>query len=274
MRIVSDFYDSAHRPPAMLEELRAVWRYRELLAQLVERNIKVRYKRSVLGLAWTMLNPLLMMAILTIVFSNVFRITLEHYPVYVLSALVLWNFFAQATLAAATELAWGNSLLQRIYVPRTIFVISAVGTGLVNLYLALAPLVLIMLATGVPLRPALVFLPVPILLTAMFALGMGLALAVLAASFADVVDIYQVTLTAWLYLTPIIYPKEIVPGQLHGLFLLNPMYYLLEMFRQPVYSGTLPPFELIVAASGMAFSVLGFGWWFFARNADGLAYRV
>jgi len=274
MQTVSDFYDSAQRPPAMLEELREVWRYRDLLAQLIERNIKVRYKRSVLGLAWTMLNPLLMMAILSIVFSNLFRITLEHYPVYVLSALVLWNFFSQATLTAMTELAWGNSLLQRIYVPRTIFAISAVGTGLINLLFALAPLAVIMLAIGVPLRPALILLPVPILLTAMFALGVGLALSILAASFADVVDIYHVALTAWLYLTPIIYPQEIVPAHLQWFFRLNPMYYLLETFRQPIYAGVLPALETLAPASAIAVSALVIGWWFFARNADGLAYRI
>jgi len=258
----------------MLEELLEVWRYRDLLAQLIERNIKVRYKRSVLGLAWTMLNPLLMMAILSIVFSNLFRITLEHYAVYVLSALVLWNFFAQATLMAASELAWGNSLLQGIYVPRTIFSISAVGTGLINLLFALVPLAVIVVIVGVPLRPALIFLPISILLTTMFTLGVGLVLSVLAASFSDVVDIYQVALTAWLYLTPIIYPKEIVPPQLHWFFLLNPMYYFLEIFREPIYSGTLPTFEIIASASLLACSMLLIGWWFFARNADDLAYRL
>lgn len=274
MRPTLEFYDSAHRPPAMLEELREVVRYRDLLAQLVVRNLTVRYKRSVLGLAWTMLNPLLMMTILTIVFSNVFRITLEHYPVYVLSALVLWNFFSQATLTAMSELVWGSGLLQRIYVPRTIFALAAVGTGMVNLLLALIPLALIVLVTGVPLGPALVFLPIPIVLLAMFALGLGLALSVLAVSFADVVDIYQVALTAWLYLTPIIYPKEIIPSNLQWVFALNPIYYLLEIFRQPIYAGVLPSFEMIAVASAIAVGAFVIGWWFFARNADGLAYRI
>ncbi|MBI5652665.1 MAG: ABC transporter permease [Chloroflexi bacterium] len=274
MNQVSDFYDSAHRPSLMLEELRAVWRYRDLLAQLIARNLTVRYKRSILGFAWTMLNPLLMMTILTLVFSNVFRVTLEHYAVYVLSALVLWNFFAQATSAAMSELAWGSGLFQRIYMPRAIFVLAAIGTNLVNLLLAMIPLAVIMLATGVPFRPALLFLPVPIGLTALFALGIGLVLAVLAVSFADIVDIYQVALTAWLYLTPIIYPPEIVPAQWRGLFALNPLYGLLELFRQPIYAGVLPAFDLIVAMSALAFGVVAFGWWFFARNVDGLAYRI
>jgi ABC-2 type transport system permease protein len=149
-----------------------------------------------------------------------------------------------------------------------------VGTGLINLLFALAPLAVIMLAIGVPLRPALILLPVPILLTAMFALGVGLALSILAASFADVVDIYHVALTAWLYLTPIIYPQEIVPAHLQWFFRLNPMYYLLETFRQPIYAGVLPALETLAPASAIAVSALVIGWWFFARNADGLAYRI
>lgn len=267
-------YDSARRAPAMIEELREVIRYRDLLAQLIARNLKVRYKRSVLGLAWTMLNPLAMMTILTIVFSNVFRISLEHYPVYVLSALVLWNFFAQTTMVATTELVWGGSLFQRIYVPRTTFTLSAVGTGLFNLILSLVPLILIMLVIGVPLRPVLLVLPFAILLVAMFTLGIALILSMLAVYFTDVLDIHQLVLTAWMYLTPIIYPVEIVPEQYRWLFNLNPMYHLLELFRTPIYAGTLPSLEHLGAASVSAIAVLLLGWWAFASRVDEFAYRV
>lgn len=270
----SAVYDSARRPLPMLEELVEILRYRDLLAQLVARNIKVRYKRSVLGVAWTMLNPLLMMLILTLVFSNLFRISFEHYAVYVLSALILWNCFAQTTVMAMGELVWGGGLLQRIYFPRTVFALSAVGTGLVNLLLALVPLAMIMLMTGVPLQPALLFLPVPILLTAMFALGVGLVLSALAVYFADVMDIYQIVLTAWMYLTPIIYPLAIIPPQYQWLFNLNPMYHLLECFRLPIYAGTLPGLGRLTAASAVALIALIGGWWFFTRQVDEFAYRV
>jgi ABC-2 type transport system permease protein len=164
----------------MIEELREVWRYRDLLLQLVSRNIKTRYKRSVLGIGWTMLNPLFMMLILTFVFSNLFRITVEHYAVYLLSALTLWGFFAGSTTDAMTELVWGGGLLHRIYLPRTVFALSAVGTGMVNLLFALGPLAVIMLVIGT-FRPQLLFLPIPILLTGIFTLGVGLIFSVLAA---------------------------------------------------------------------------------------------
>src|SRR5438093_12357629 len=111
-------YDSARRPLPFWEELCEAWRYRDMVVQLVARDMKVRYKRSVLGIAWTMLNPLMMMVVLTLVFSHLFRVTLPHYPIYVLSAMVLWNFFAQSTTVAMSQLVWGGALLPRIYMPR------------------------------------------------------------------------------------------------------------------------------------------------------------
>src|SRR5687767_10333494 len=126
-------YDSARRGSAPLEELQSAWQYRDLIAQLISRDVKARYKRSVLGIAWTMLNPLLMMAILTLVFSEFFRFEVRHYPVYLLSAMIMWNFIGQTTTAAMSHLLWGGQLMTRIYVPRTVFALAATGTGLVNL---------------------------------------------------------------------------------------------------------------------------------------------
>lgn len=267
-------YDSSRRGFAMLDELREVWRYRDLLIQLVSRNIKVRYKRSVLGIVWTMLNPLLIMIILTLVFSNIFRVQIEHYSIYILSALVIWNFFAQTTTMAMSELVWGGGLFHRIYMPRTVFALSAIGTGIVNLLFALVPLVLIMLATGVALTPALLFLPVAIVLTAMFALGVGLMLSVLAAQFADVVEVYQILLTAWMYLTPIIYPLDIIPPAYRWLFDLNPMYHLLQVFRLPIYDGVLPGVSRLFVAALVATGTLVIGWAWFTKKADEFAYRI
>ena len=267
-------YDSAQRRSPLVEELVELIRYRDLLAQLVARNIKMRYKRSVLGIAWTMLNPLLMMIVLALVFSSIFRFTLENYLVYVLSGLIFWNFFAQTTNSAMSELVWGGSLLTRIYVPRAVFAASALGTGLVNLFLSLVPLIIIILATGAPLRPSIIFLPIAILLTAAFALGVGLLLSTLAVYFTDVVDMYQIALTAWMYLTPVIYPKEIIPEHLRWLFNLNPLYHLLEVFRAPIYIGWLAGPKTL-AAAGLAASVsLLIGWWFFTKRADEFSYRV
>lgn len=267
-------YDSTQTGNPFLSELKELIRYRDLLWQLVSRNIKTRYKRSVLGIFWTMLNPLLMMLVLTFIFSNIFRFQLPHYATYALSGLALWNFFAQTTTGAMSELIWGSSLMHRIYLPRSIFAISALGTSLVNLVLTLIPLFVVMLITGTPLRPALLILPLPIILTAMFALGVALILSRVAAFFADVLEMYQILLMVWMYLTPIIYPKEIIPERLRWLFNLNPLYHLIEIFRAPLLVGWLAGPNTVLASVVAALATLAFGWWYFSRKADELAYRI
>jgi ABC-2 type transport system permease protein len=269
-------YDSSQRVWPFIEEFRELLRYRDLLKHLIARNIKTRYKRSVLGILWTMLNPLLMMLVLTFVFSEVFRIagSAKHYAAYALAGLSLWNFFSQTTLGAMSELIWGGGLLSRIYVPRAIFAASALGTGLVNLVLSLLPLFLIMIITGVPIRATILILPLPILLTAMFALGVALFLSRVAAYFADVMEMYQILLMAWMYLTPVIYPKEILPARFQWIFNLNPMYHLLEVFRAPLHAGQLAGPKTLAAAAVTSLLTLVFGWWYFSRKADELAYRI
>ena len=267
-------YDSAQRQLPVIAEIKELYQYRDLLFQMIARNIKTRYKRSVLGILWTLLNPLLMMVVLTFVFSHVFRFQAVNYPVYALCGLVLWNFFAQTTTGAMSELLWGGSLMQRIYLPRGIFAACALGTGLVNLLLSLIPLVLLMVVTGAPLRPAILFLPVPLVLTALFALGVALFLSTLAIYFSDVVEMYQIVLTAWMYLTPIIYPKEVIPPAYQWALRLNPFYHLLELFRAPLHAGVLAGPKTLGAAALASLLTLAFGWWFFARKADEFAYRV
>jgi ABC-type polysaccharide/polyol phosphate export permease len=270
----SPVYDSAQKVVPLVEEFKELVRYRDLLTQLIVRNIKTRYKRSVLGIFWTMLNPLLMMVVLTFVFSEVFKFSVKHYPSYALAGISLWNFFAQTTSGAMSELIWGGSLLRRIYIPRTIFACAALGTGLINLLLSLVPLVVIMIITGVPIRPSLVILPVPIILTAIFALGVALILSRVAAYFADVLEMYQILLTVWMYLTPVIYPKEIVPERFQWLLNFNPMYHLIEFFRAPLHAGWFAAPKTVGIAALISVLTLIFGWWYFSRKADELAYRI
>ena len=267
-------YDSSRLPPAFLRELYELVRYRDLLIQLISRDVRTRYKRSVLGVAWTMLNPLLMMAVLTLVFSQLFRGDIRHYAVYLLSAQLIWTFFAQTTTQAMSNLAWGGALITKIYLPRSVFAVSQVGTGLVNLVFALVPLFLITLLTGASLTWAVLWLPVPMLLTACFALGVGLLLSTVAISFPDVIDMYQILLTAWYFLTPIIYPISALPESARWLMNLNPAYHFVEAFRAPVYAGTGPdPGGLLVAATA-AVLALAAGWFVFASVADEIPARI
>ena len=261
-------------PGGVITSLLEVVRYRSLLRDLVARDLKVRYKRSALGILWTMLNPLLLMVTFTIVFAHIMRVTVEHFTVYFLSAFVLWNFFAQATSWSTNCLVGYGPLIRKIYVPKAIFVLATVVAGMVNLLISLVPLALIMLVVGHPLRPALVFLPVPIFLTTVFSLGLSLALAPLCVMFADIVQLYAAVLTAWMYLTPIIYPLTALPPNYKLLILLNPMTHMVEAFRTPIYQGSIPSLHVLLAATASSLGMLIIGWLVFEHYSDRIAYYV
>ena len=267
-------YDSAAVRGPMRESLHELIRYKDLLRLLVATNIKSRYKRSVLGMAWTLLNPLAMMIVMTIAFSALFRFSLPHYPVYVLSALVLWQFFTQTTTHAMNQLAWGNDILKKVYIPPAVFPVSAVGTGLVNLGLSVIPLAIIMLVMRTPFTWALIWVPVSVVLVSLFCIGLGLLISIIAVFFSDFVQMYGVILRIWFYLTPVIYPESILPEKYLWIVKLNPMYHFLRCWRDPIYLGTLPPIESTLVCVAWAFGTLFFGWWLFSRKAHEFAVRA
>ena len=269
-----NLYDSAHRPHPLIEEVLALIRYKELLIQFTSRAIKTRYKRSFLGVAWTMLNPLLTMIVLTLVFSALLRFSVQNYAVHVLAGLVIWSFFSSTTHSAMGEMIWSGSLLGRIYVPKSVFAVSATLTGLVNLGLALIPLFAIALVMDVPIRPAILVMPLAIALLALFSLGIGLLLATAAVYFADMLPVYEVLLTLWMYCTPIIYSLDIIPPHLVWVFKLNPLYYMVELFRQPLMDGVIPEARMWIVAAGFALTTLILGGLIFTSKSNEYAYRI
>ncbi|HEB64934.1 MAG TPA: ABC transporter permease, partial [Chloroflexi bacterium] len=230
--------------------------------------------RSVLGVAWTMLNPFLTMVVLTVVFSQVFKFTTENYPVYVLSGIMAWNFFAGTTTSAMGEMVWGGGLLNRIYVPKAVFAVAALGTSAVNLFLSLIPLFVIAVALGVPLRPALWGMIPAVLVSGMFSVGVGLLLSTAVVYFADMLPVYDVVLTMWMYLTPIIYPLDILSPNLQVLFKLNPMYLMVEIFRSPLINGVVPGWDIWGLAILYAVVSLVVGGIIFTSRANEYVYRI
>ncbi len=269
-----ELYDSAHQPAAFWKEFRDLARYRDLIFELIARNIKVRYKRSLLGVLWTMVNPLLMMTVLTIVFSGIFRFSMDSYAIYLLSGLIVWNFFSESTAEAMSEMIYSGNLFTRIYVPKTVFAISAVGNGLLNLLFSLVPLLLIMLVTGVQIKATALLIPLPILFVTLIALGVGLTLSTVAMYFADILIIYRVLLTAWMYLTPIIYPLEILPENLQRALQFNPLFYGVEIFRWLLYLDSAPPVSHMLRLATFGLVLFWFGWWIFTKRADEYPFRV
>ncbi len=270
----SRVYDSAARAKPFYEELQALVRYRDLIGQLIARSVKVRYKRSFLGVAWTMVNPLLTMAVLTLVFANIFRFPGQDYALHVLSGLLIWNFFAQSTTAAMNDLVWSGGLLGRIFVPKAAFAVSALGTGLINLVLALGAYVIIALALGASLPATILLLPLPIFLAGLFTLGVALMVSTAAIYFPDTVPMYEVLLTAWMYLTPVIYPVEVLPEDLRAILRLNPLYPLVTSFREVLIEGRFPDGGTLLSSLAVSIGMLLLGWLIFTRKAREYAYRI
>jgi ABC-2 type transport system permease protein len=266
-----------------------ILRYRDLVLTLVARELKVRYRRSVIGFLWTMLQPLLMMLVFYMVFSKLFRFNLPNYPVYALAGILFWNFFSQSIVASMNSLRGNALLLQKLPVPKVVFPLATVISGVVNLLFALVPMLLLLIlnhlkdaapgaglltALAHSLPPSLLFLPVSILLAALFTLGAGLLLSPLAVFFSDVVELIGVLLTVLMYLTPVFYPMAILPDNVRWVVRFNPVRSILEVFRDPIHYGKVPPLEHLAVSVGIAALALAVGALAFRRSSDRIPFYV
>ena len=253
-----------------------VYRYRDLVRALVARELKVRYRRSAIGFLWTMLQPLLTMLVLQLVFSQIFavRLTYGNYPIFALAGILFWNFFSQSIVASMNSLRGNAQLLQKLPVPKAVFPLATVISGVVNLVFALVPLFAILVVTGHPIRPALLFLPVSIFLVALFTLGAGLLLSPMAVFFSDVVELIGVLLMLLMYLTPVIYPMEIVPERMRWVVRFNPIRSILEVFRDPIYQGEIPPLSHLAVCVAIAVLAFALGAWVFHKSSDRIPFYV
>jgi ABC-type polysaccharide/polyol phosphate export permease len=255
----------------IVNELAELFHYRDLIRELVIRALKVRYRRSAIGFLWTMLHPLIMMLVLTTVFSQIFRFEVENYALYALAGVIFWQFFSQTVTSCLYSLHGNARLLTKLPVPKAVFPISTVLSGLLNLLFALVPLLAIAIATGHRLSLMLLFLPVSIVIVGIFTLGAGLLLAPLVVIFSDTVEVVSILLTIVMYLTPVFYPPSIVPGNLRWIVRLNPLAALLETFRAPLVAHTLPAPIDLAFATGAAFLMFLIGSWVFTMTSRRLA---
>ncbi|HEX9795413.1 MAG TPA: ABC transporter permease [Anaerolineales bacterium] len=267
-------YDSAAPRVPFLHELSELYRYRYLLRNLVGRDLKVRYKRSVLGFFWAMVNPLLTMAVLVVVFTNLFRFEVENYPIFLLSGILLWRLFAEGTSQAMRSVLGNSGLSKKIYIPNSVFVAASLGSAVIHFLFAAFPLLVLALITGVAPQVSWAYLVIPVIQTTLFAFGIGLVTAALAVFFADMLDIYDVLLNAYYFLTPIIYPIAILPEFLRRVQALNPMHSFITAFRDALIAGQWPNLESTLTATIIALLVTAAGWSLFTRLSDQFAYQV
>jgi len=215
-------------------------RYGYLLRQLVSRDFKSKYKRSVLGVLWSFLNPLLTMLVQYIVFSTLFRGDIPNYPLYLLSGIVCFNFFSEATGMALTSIVGNSALITKVYVPKYIYPLSRVLSSSINLLMSLIPLMLVALLTRTPLRPAILLLPIGLVCLVGFSLGVGLVLSTMMVFFRDTQFLWGVVSLLWMYATPVFYPESIIPAKFMLLYKCNPLYHIIRFIRIALIQGVSP----------------------------------
>jgi ABC-2 type transport system permease protein len=262
-------YDSAAPTRPLVDELTNLWRYRGLLSVLVRRDIVQRYKRSMLGVWWTVVDPVLTTIVLWIVLSQVFRATIPGdvpYVVYLYSGILLYRYFEQATISVGHSLVDSSAVLARIYAPAEVFSLSAALAAGFSFVVGLGPLFALILAHGMGIHWTVLLLPIPALCILLAAAGVGLVIASLAVRFYDVLALTTIGLFLLGWLTPTFYPIDAVGERFQIVIQLNPIFHVLEVFRGLAYQGVLAPWTswLVMVLFGFVSFVVGT--WVFARS--------
>lgn len=250
------------------EHIRTFVKYQNLLRELVIRDIKVRYRKSVLGLLWTVLNPLLMMIVITIVFSTIFKQSIPNFPIYFLTGSLIFSFNSEATTNALYSIIGNAALIKKVYIPKYLFPFSKIVSGLVNLGFSLIAMFIVMIITGAPFYSTLLLIPIPIAYVFFFSTGLGLILASATVFFRDIAHFYGVFILAWTYFTPIFYPVSILPEAALTAMKLNPMFHYINYFRDLVLYGTFPSLRRNLLCALISFITLIIGLIVFYRKQD------
>ena len=239
----------------LVNMLGAIKKYRFLIKQLVSRDFKAKYKRSILGVFWSFLNPLLNMMVQYAVFSGIFRFDIPNFPVYLLCGNVIFSYFSEACSMSLTSIVGNAGLITKVYVPKYIYPLTRIISSLINLIISLIPLFVAALFSGVMPTKAYLLLPLPLLCLAMFCLGMGMLLASAMVFFRDVQFLWGVLTTVWMYLTPIFYPVSALPESIQMVVKMNPLYFYVTFVRTCIIDGISPEpiiyIQCVLAGLGM-----------------------
>lgn len=243
-------------------------KFQPLLQELIARDIKIKYRRSVLGVLWTLLNPLCMMIVLSIVFSNLFRNGVENFPLYLMSGQVVFTFYSDSTTNSMSAILNNASLIKKIYVPKYLFVLSRVFSSFINLLASFTAFLFVMVVTRAELHWTVLLVPIPMMLLVGFCLGVGLVLSAIAVKFRDIMHLYSVFVTALMYLTPVIYPMSILPSWLYPIVRINPITNILIMFRDVMLNNKVFEMKSLVIAVVELVVVMAVGLRVFYKSQD------
>lgn len=216
-----------------------------MLKNIVLRDLRGRYKGSILGFLWTFVNPLLMLVIYSVVFSYILKTQIEDYPMFIFVALLPWNFFVSSVLQGSVSLVQNSGLIKKIYFPREVFPIANVATNMVNYLLSLFIMLPALLIAGIKIQLPVISFPIVLLIETLFVLSLVLLLSVANVYFRDTEHLISVLLMAVFYLTPVLYPLEIIPQRMHWFFELNPLSPLIMAYRDIFFYGMWPDWGML-----------------------------
>ena len=251
-------------------------KYQFLLVQLVSRDFKVKYKRSFLGVIWSLLYPVLTMAVMAIVFTNMFRLSMPgvNYLVYLMTGLVIFNYFSEASNLAMSSVVANFGLINKVYIPKYIFPLSKCLFVGINFLLTLIPLYILILITGTGLNVYHLLLPFVVICLFLFTIGIGFILSAVSVFLRDMFYIYGVVITLLQYMTPIMYDFALIPEHLKFIFKCNPLFWYIDFAREIILYGQIPDFNVWICCLGFSIGILFLGMFIFKRNQDKFIYYV
>ncbi|WP_034484025.1 ABC transporter permease [Butyrivibrio fibrisolvens] len=234
-------------------------KYTPLIRELVMQDVKLKYRRSFLGYLWSLLNPLLMMGVMTFVFSSIFTMNVKYFPLYIITGHTMYSFFNESTTIAMNSIKRNRQLIKKVYIPKFIFPISSVASSFVTMSFNLVAIIIVKVFMRVPFYWTDLLFWLPLLLELIFCMGLGMILASFLVYFRDIEHLYSVLLFVWMYMTPIFYSLDGMPSYVVRVVKLNPLYHYITCFRELMIMGTLPAASewLISLAYSLVMVVIG-----------------
>lgn len=229
----------------MIKEVKEIYQYREMLKNMVKKDLRTRYKGSVLGFLWTFVNPLFQLVIYTVIFSNIMRMNIDKFHMFLFVALLPWIFFSTSLQVSTTSVIANKELVKKIYFPRIILPLSVVVANLMNFIFSFAILFPALIISGIGITEAVLWLPLVLLVEFELALAFSVLFAGLNVYFRDLEHLLGIVIMAWFYFTPIVYPVDMVPERLVPLFNMNPMLHIISAFRDVLYYGKTPDIKML-----------------------------
>lgn len=248
-----------------MKELKELFAYREMFYNLVKKDLRTRYKGSILGFLWTFVNPLLQLIVYSIVFSTIMPVNVDKYYIYLFVALIPWIFFTTCLQAGATSILAGKDMIKKIYFPRLIMPLSVVGAAFMNMLFSMGVVFVVLLFSGVGISIQILWLPVIMVLECLLALGLTFICAALNVYFRDLEHILGIVTMAWFYLTPIVYTADMVPPEFVHYFDLNPMKAVIEAYRDILYYKQMPQFGALGGMFIFSVVIIVVGYMIFQR---------